>query len=134
MAAVGNMVTGLCFWDPHSLDLACTLAGCAAVGYFWHTTAASSGGRPALILCRVVFAVVAGLAVYANLAWLLKAIGLPVGLLTTHQPSLKDTHELGPAVLLCAVGCYAVMRLLCHAPPKAAQENREECRLDSGMG
>jgi len=109
MGAVSSMVFGVAFLEAPSTALACVLAGVAAVTYAWHTSSEGFKGLPLELLARLAYAIGAGAATYFNAAWLLWALGVPVGLLFVQGSRVGEAHWMGLSLLAYTAASYVVM-------------------------
>lgn len=106
LISLGCLITGLLLGDGALNALGCLFSGVTLASYLWVT---KPQGHQTLLYA--VFSLMAGLALYANLAWILWALKLPMDLGTVRDGRMAEHFWLGPATLVYAVICYAAHQL-----------------------
>lgn len=84
-------------------------AGIALTCYLWWRESFTEGRTLTSHLMAFNFALMGGLALYANLSWALWAAGVPVDLGIVRDGRMGEHYWLGPFTLIFAVFCYAVL-------------------------
>lgn len=82
--------------------------------YLWIRTTRTFALKGQLdFLCALSFVLVAGLALYSNVAWALWAIGVPVDIGTVRDGRMSEHYWLGPFTLAYAAVSYGALRWCC---------------------
>ena len=111
MTALGGLFTGLALRNGDNLALGSLAAGIALSGYLWWRYAwRDEFVRGLNILVLITFVATAGLALYANLSYLLWWLGYPMSIGTVAAGKMQENYWLGPFTLLYAVVAWISLR------------------------
>jgi len=111
LIVLGAFSLGLPLQDDRFLALACLFSGFMLTGGLWWGLAKNQKyitGSNVILLGT--FVVVAGLALYSNLAYLLWALGLPMGIGTSANGQMGHVYWLPPTTLLYTIFSWVMLK------------------------
>lgn len=106
-AAFGGFIFGFGADDGRAMALACLLAGIALSLWLWMHYARLEHSRTGLNRLMVpMFCVMAGLALYSNVSYLLWGLGYPMAIRAIESGAMSGNAWLPPLNLLWAALCW----------------------------
>lgn len=109
LAALGGGLLGLTLKHGTFIALACLSAGVSLSCFLWTRESRYEDRTKLNHALAAGFALTAGLALYANVAWALWALGVPVDIGTVRDGRMGEHYWLGPFTLLYAIACYTAL-------------------------
>lgn len=110
ISGIGGLILGFHFQHGGFLAMACLMTGVALSSGLWWNETRREIPNASLHLLVLSFALVSGLALYANLSWAIWAAGFPMEIGTVKDGRMGEHYWLGPFTLVYAVFCYAMLR------------------------